>query len=76
MYLGLHLVQSLVLFECLETILENKQNSKMYLCFRVTSLEQLSVAEFSGEKVTPKVHDNGHKNVLAIWFDLVSNIKI
>ena len=38
---------------------------------RVTSLEQLSVAEFSGEYANPKVYENGHKNVLAIWFHLV-----
>ena len=44
--------------------------------FRVTSLEQLSVAEFSGEQARLKVYKNGHKNVLAIWLDLVSNIKI
>ena len=35
---------------------------------RVASLEHLSVAEFSGE--------NDHKNVLAIWLDLVLNVKI
>ena len=42
----------------------------------MTSLEQLSIAEFSGEYARPKVYENGHKNVLAIWLDLVSNIKI
>ena len=42
---------------------------------RVTSLEQLSVAEFSGEKARPKDYENGHKNVLAIWLDLASNDK-
>ena len=47
-----------------------------YQHVRVTSLEQLSIAEFSGEKARPKVHENGHKNVLAIWLDLVSNVKI
>ena len=30
---------------------------------RVTSLEQLSVAEFSGEQTRPKVYENGHKKV-------------
>ena len=44
--------------------------------FRVTSLEQLSVAEFSGELARLKVYEKGHKNVLAIWLDLVSTIKI
>ena len=39
---------------------------------RVTSLEQLSVAEFSGEET----NENGHKIFLAFWFDLVSNVKI
>ena len=43
---------------------------------RVNSLEQLSLAEFSGEKARPKVYENGHKNVLAIWLDLVSDSKI
>ena len=27
----------------------------------MTSLEQLSVAKFSGEKVRPKVYENSHK---------------
>ena len=43
---------------------------------RVTSLQQVSVAEFSGEQARLKVYKNGHKNVLAIQLDLVSNIKI
>ena len=43
---------------------------------RVTSLEQLSVAKFSGKKARQKVYENGHKNVVAIWFDLVSHVKI
>ena len=43
-----------------------------YKFFRVTSLEHLSVAEFSGEKARPKIYENGHKNVL----DLVLNVKI
>ena len=34
---------------------------------RVTSLEQLSIAEFSGEYTRPKV--------LGIWFDLVLKVK-
>ena len=42
----------------------------------MTSLEQLSVAEFSGESARPKVYENGHKNVLAIWLDLVLDVKI
>ena len=43
---------------------------------RVTSLEQLSVAEFSGENTKPKVYENGHKKVLGIiWFDLVLKVK-
>ena len=42
----------------------------------MTSLEQLSVAEFSGELARPKAYENGHKNVLAIWLDLVLNVKI
>ena len=47
-----------------------------YKFFRVTSLEKLSVAEFSGEKARPKIYENGHKNVLAIWLDLILNAKI
>ena len=43
---------------------------------RVTSLEQLSLAEFSGEQARPKVYENDHKNVQGIWFDLVSKVKI
>ena len=43
---------------------------------RVTSLEQLSIAEFSGEKARPKVCENGQKNVLVIWLDLVLNVQI
>ena len=42
-----------------------------YKFFRVTSLKQLSVAEFSGEKTKPRVYENDHKNVLAIWLDLI-----
>ena len=34
----------------------------------MTSLEQLSFAEFSGELIRPKVYENGPKNVLGIWF--------
>jgi hypothetical protein len=41
----------------------------------VTSLEQLSLAEFSGEEVRPKVYENGHKNVLGIWIDLEWKVK-
>ena len=40
----------------------------------MTSLEQLSVAEFSGEKARPRVYENGHKNVLVIWLDLLLNL--
>ena len=41
----------------------------------MTSLEQLSVAEFGGEYARPKVYENGLKNVLAIWLDLVLKVK-
>ena len=41
--------------------------SDMKLFTRVTSLEQLSVAEFSGEYAMPKDYENGHKNVPVIW---------
>ena len=49
---------------------------KLGMNSRVTSLNQLSVAEFSGEQARLKVYKNGHKNVIAIWLDLVSNVKI
>ena len=42
---------------------------------RVTSLEQLSVAEFSVEKTRLKVYEYGHKKVLGIWLDLVLKVK-
>jgi hypothetical protein len=47
-----------------------------YIFNRVTSLEQLSVAEFSGVQTRLKVYENGHKKVLGTWLDLVSNVKI
>ena len=51
-----------------------------YICsynyIRVTSLEQLSVPEFSGKWTRPKVYENCHKTVLAIWLDLVLKVKI
>ena len=42
---------------------------------RVTSLEQLSLAEFSGEETRTKVYENGLKKVLGNWFDLVLKVK-
>ena len=45
------------------------------LFFRVSSLEQLSLAEFSGEYARSKGYENDHENVLGIWLDLVSNVK-
>ena len=44
--------------------------------FRVTSLEQLSLAEFGGELERPKIYENGHKNVPGIWMDSVTKVKI
>ena len=41
----------------------------------MTPLEQLSLAEFSGEYARSKVYENGHKNVLDVWLNLVSNVK-
>ena len=38
----------------------------------MTSLEQLSIDEFIGVEARPKVYENDHKNVLAIWFDSMS----
>ena len=43
---------------------------------RMTSLGQLSSAEFIVEYARPKVYENDHKNVLEIWFNLVSKVKI
>jgi hypothetical protein len=36
----------------------------------VTSLDQLSLAEFNGAKAMPKVNENNHKNVIQItnWY--------
>ena len=36
----------------------------------VTSIEQLSLAEFSGELVRPKFYENDHRIVIGIWIDL------
>ena len=41
----------------------------------MTSLEQLSFAEFSGELVRQKVYENNHKSVLGIWMDLKWKVK-
>ena len=41
----------------------------------MTSLEQLSLSELSGEYTRPKVYENGHKKVLGIWLDLVWKVK-
>ena len=41
--------------------LENKEKGLYVGRPRVTSLEQLSVAEFSGEETRSKVYENGHK---------------
>ena len=42
---------------------------------RVTSLEQLSSVEFSGEWARPKVYENCHKFFLGIWFNLEWMVK-
>ena len=41
----------------------------------MTSLEQLSAAEFSGEQARPKAYEDGLKNVLSIWLDLELKVK-
>ena len=51
------------------------RTSAVHMYIRVTSLEQLSLAEFSGELTRTKVYENGHKKVLGIWFDLVLKVK-
>ena len=43
---------------------------------RVTSLEQLSVAELSGKKTRPKVCKNSNEKILVVLLDSVSNVKI
>ena len=49
--------------------------SVLCMYIRVTSLEQLSVAEFSGELTRLKVYENGHKKVLGTWLGLVLKVK-
>ena len=44
--------------------------------FRVTSLEQLSLAGLSSEYAKPNVYKNDHRNVLGVWFDSVTKVKI
>jgi len=45
------------------------------LTIRVTSLEQLSLAEFGGELVGPRVYEDDQKSVLGIWMDLEWKVK-
>ena len=45
------------------------------MAIRVTSLEQLSLAEFSSDWARINVYENGHKNVLGILIDLVLMVK-
>ena len=48
----------------------------LYLLIRVTSHEQLSLTEFSGEKAKPKVYKDSHINVLGnFWFDWELKVK-
>ena len=58
----------------LEEITE-RPSRKIYVFLRVTSLEQLSLAEFIGKLVRQKVDENGSKNVRGIWFDLEWQVK-
>ena len=37
-------------------------------------VEQLSLAEFSGEQTRQKVYENDHKDVPGIWFDSVTKV--
>ena len=57
--------------------IQSKCALSLKTCTRVTSLEQLSVAESNGDKVRPKVYErlNGHKKALGIWFNLVLMVK-
>ena len=43
---------------------------------RVTSLEQLSLAELRVNRQLAKVYENDHKNVPGIWFHSVWKVKI
>ena len=54
---------------------DNMGKSKQTKISRWTSLAQLSLAEFSGELVRPKVYENDHKSVLGIWMDLEWKVK-
>ena len=47
-----------------------------FMKVRVTSLEQLSVAEFSDEYAKPKAYENDHRKVLGIWFYVVLKVKL
>ena len=55
---------------------ENREEACRNTPTRVTSVEQLSLAEFSGEQATPKVYETDHKNVPGIWMDGDSKVKI
>ncbi len=65
------------IFSILRLVGKNKLNQLKFssISNRVASLEQLRVAEFSDEWARPKAYENGQKNVLAIWLDLVSKLK-
>ena len=41
----------------------------------MTSLEQLSLVEFSGELGGPIFYEDNHKNVLGFWIDLEWKVK-
>ena len=47
------------------------ESSALEYDYRVASLEQLSIAKFSGELARPKVYENGLIKVLSIWFGLI-----
>ena len=49
--------------------------SPYYTDNKETSLEELSLAEFSGELVRQRFYENDYKDVLRIWFDLVWKVK-
>ena len=50
--------------QCFESHLKVDDHIPDNRCFRVTSLEQLKLAEFRGEFSRPKAYENGNKKVL------------
>ena len=72
-------LNSFALFFTWSRIMRCSRNDKLSWatpCNRVTSLEQLSLAEFSVEWARPKAYENGPEYVLGIWIDWDPKVKI